>query len=54
LGYIISGGTGFLKIYNLKGQEVANLVGHTGEVWSIGLDGDRLVSGSDDQTIGIL
>ncbi len=52
--YIISGGSnGFLKIYNLKGQEVANLVGHIGEVWAIALDGDRLVSGSDDQTIRI-
>jgi WD40 repeat protein len=52
--YIISGGAnGHLKIYNLKGQEVANLVGHTGVVWSIGLDGDRLVSGSSDQTIRI-
>jgi len=52
--YIISGGAnGALKIYNLKGQEIANLVGHTGEVWSIGLDGDRLVSGSSDQIIRI-
>jgi WD40 repeat protein len=52
--YIISGGSnGFLKIYNRQGEEVANLVGHTGEVWSIALDGDRLVSGSDDQTIRI-
>ncbi len=52
--YIISGGAnGFLKIYNQQGREVANLVGHTGEVWSIALDGDRLVSGSDDQTIRV-
>jgi len=52
--YIISGGSnGHLKIYNLKGMEVANLVGHTGEVWSIALDGDRLVSGSYDQTIRV-
>ena len=52
--YIVSGGAnGHLKIYNLKGQEIANLVGHTGEVWSIAIDGDRLVSGSDDQTIKI-
>ncbi|CAA6819509.1 MAG: High-affnity carbon uptake protein Hat/HatR [uncultured Sulfurovum sp.] len=52
--YIISGGSnGFLKIYNFQGQEIANLVGHTGEVWSIALDGDRLVSGSSDQTIKI-
>ena len=52
--YIVSGGVnGHLKIYNLKGKEVANLVGHTGEIWSIAIDGDRLVSGSDDQTIKI-
>ena len=52
--YIVSGGSnGQLKIYNLKGEEVANLVGHTSEVWSIALDGDRLVSGSSDQTIKV-
>jgi len=52
--YIISGGSnGILKIYNFKGKEIANLVGHRGEVWSIALDGDRLVSGSDDQTIRV-
>jgi WD40 repeat protein len=49
---IISGGSnGYLKIYNKSGQQVASLVGHTGEVWSIALDGDRLVSGGDDQTM---
>ncbi|MBD3841553.1 MAG: caspase family protein [Campylobacterales bacterium] len=42
---------GHLKIYDKQGNEVASLVGHTSEIWSIGLDGDRLVSGSDDQTI---
>jgi len=52
--YIISGGShGHLKIYNQQGKVVANLVGHTGEVWSIALDGDRLVSGSSDQTIRV-
>jgi len=52
--YIISGGgNGFLKIYNKQGKEVGNLVGHTGEVYSIALDGDRLVSGSADKTIKI-
>jgi WD40 repeat protein len=52
--YIISGGmNGQLKIYNLQGQEIANLIGHTGEVLSIALDGDRLVSGSNDQTIRV-
>jgi len=29
------------------------LIGHTGEIWSIAIDGDRLVSGSDDQTIRV-
>jgi WD40 repeat protein len=49
---IISGGSnGSLKIYNKSGQQVASLVGHTGDVWSIALDGDRLVSGSGDQTM---
>ncbi len=52
--FIISGGSnGFLKIYNREGREIANLVGHTGEVWTVALDGDRLVSGSSDQTIRI-
>ena len=52
--YIVSGGTnGQLKIYNKIGREIASLVGHTGEVWSIAIDGDRLVSGSDDQTIKV-
>ena len=52
--YIISGGAnGSLKIYNLKGKEIASLIGHTGVVWSIAVDGDRLVSGSSDQTIKV-
>ncbi|MEA2099176.1 MAG: caspase family protein, partial [Campylobacterota bacterium] len=52
--YIVSGGShGQLKIYNKQGKEMASLVGHTGEIWSIALDGDRLVSGSDDQTIKV-
>jgi WD40 repeat protein len=51
---IVSAGSGgFLKIYNLDGNEIANLVGHTGEVWSIAIQGDRLISGSDDQTIRV-
>ncbi|TQV62446.1 MAG: hypothetical protein FNT15_06865 [Sulfurovum sp.] len=52
--FIISGGgNGQLKIYDTRGVEVASLVGHTGMIWSIALDGDRLVSGSCDQTIKI-
>jgi len=51
---IISGGSnGHLNVYNFQGEEIANLVGHTGGIWSIAIDGDRLVSGSDDQTIRI-
>jgi WD40 repeat protein len=52
--HIVSGGSnGRLKIYNQNGEEVAKLIGHTGEVSSIALDGDRLVSGSGDQTIRV-
>lgn len=51
---IVSGGSGgHLKVYSREGKELASLVGHTGEIWSIALDGDRLVSGSDDQTIRV-
>ena len=52
--YVISGSAnGFLMVYDKNGKEVASLIGHTGEVWSIAVDGDRLVSGSDDQTIRV-
>jgi len=52
--YIISGGNnGQLKIYDTSGTQIASLVGHMGEIWSIALDGDRLVSGSNDQTIKV-
>ena len=52
--YIISGGsTGEFKIYNLQGEEVVELIGHTEDIWSIAIDGDKLVSGSSDQTIKI-
>ncbi|MCK4492815.1 MAG: hypothetical protein KAU26_02065, partial [Methylococcales bacterium] len=51
-GFIISGGAnGFLAVYNRKGQEVTSLIGHTGDVWSIAVDKNRLVSGGDDQTM---
>jgi WD40 repeat protein len=50
---ISAGSSGHLKIYNLAGEEIANLVGHTGDVWSIAIQGDRLVSGSSDQTIRV-
>jgi len=51
---IVSGGNnGKLAIYDLNGNQIANLVGHTGTIWSISIQGDRLVSGSSDQTIRI-
>jgi WD40 repeat protein len=42
---ISAGASGQLRIYNLAG--------HTGDVWSIAIQGDRLVSGSSDQTIRV-
>lgn len=52
--YIISGGDfGHLEIYDSNGQSVANLVGHTGKIVSIALDGDTLVSASEDLTIKV-
>jgi len=50
---IVGASGGHIKAYNKDGKEIASLIGHTGEVWSIALDGDRLVSGSDDQTMKI-
>ena len=51
-GAIISGGTsGFLTAYNKEGQKTASFIGHVGAVLGIAIDGDTLVSGSDDQTI---
>lgn len=52
--FIISGGgNGIMIIYDKMGNEIAKLLGHTDEIWSIALDGDKLVSGSADQTIKI-
>jgi len=52
--FIISGGdTGQLGIYTKEGKKVASLVGHIGVIYSISIDGDRLISGSSDQTIRI-
>jgi len=52
--YIISGGSdGYLDIYDLEGRHRSSLVGHIGDISSLALDGDRLVSGSSDQTIKI-
>jgi WD40 repeat protein len=53
-GTIISGGAnGFLTAYDLEGKELASFKGHTGHVRGIAVQGDRLVSGGDDQTIKI-
>ncbi|MCP4109772.1 MAG: WD40 repeat domain-containing protein, partial [Desulfobacteraceae bacterium] len=53
-GTILSGGSnGHLKAYNTDGDEIADFTGHTGEVWAIALDGNRLVSGGDDQVIHV-
>ena len=52
--FIISGGSnGHLEIYDFKGKKISNLIGHTGEIWTLAIDGDRLVSGSGDQTIRV-
>lgn len=52
--YIISAGYhGVITAYDLRGNEVASFVGHTGEVWNIAFDQDKLVSGSDDQSIRV-
>ena len=50
---ISGGGNGQLNVYNKMGKIVASLVAHTGEIWSIAIDGDTLVSGGDDQTIRV-
>ncbi len=51
---IISGGNnGFLKIYDLNGNEFANLIGHLGEILTISVDNDILISGSTDSMIKI-
>ena len=47
------GAHGYLKIYNLDGKEVANLNSHTGTIWAIAIDGDRLVSAGSDEVIKI-
>ncbi|WP_028585068.1 caspase family protein, partial [Desulfogranum mediterraneum] len=51
-GLVISGGShGFLTAYNRKGEELAQFIGHTGTVWSLAVEGDRLLTGSADQTL---
>jgi len=53
-GKIISGGCdGVIKIYNIEGKELATLIGHSGDILSMAIENDRLVTGSSDQTIKI-
>ena len=52
--FIVSGAShGHIYVYTKYGEKVASLKGHTGDIMSIALDGDRLVSGSNDQTIRV-
>ncbi len=52
--YIISGGAnGHLIVYDIEGNEVARLIGHTGDIWSLAVQNDWLISGGDDQIIRI-
>ncbi|WP_208597692.1 WD40 repeat domain-containing protein, partial [Desulfogranum mediterraneum] len=51
-GLVVSGGShGYLIAYSREGKEVARFIGHTSDVWSLAVEGDRLLSGSDDQTL---
>jgi WD40 repeat protein len=51
-GNIVSGGShGYLAVYDKDGEELANLIGHEGDVWALAIEGDRLLSGSGDQTL---
>jgi hypothetical protein len=46
-------GHGWLTLYDLAGNRLGDLIGHTSNVWTVAgtPDGRRLVSGGDDQTI---
>lgn len=52
-GRLVSGSDRTLKIWDAaSGAELATLTGHTGTVWAVAaLDGGRLVSASDDETL---
>jgi len=53
-GLIISGGnSGFLVAYNRKGKKIFEFSGHTGDVLSIAVSNNKLISGSSDQTIKV-
>ena len=52
--FFISGGaSGKIFVYNLRGEKVAELVGHEGEVWALAVspDGKWAVTGANDQTL---
>ncbi len=54
--FVISGGAnGKVFVYNLRGEKVAELVGHEGEVWAVAVtpDGKWAVTGASDQTVRI-
>lgn len=46
-------GHGWLTLYDLAGNRLGDLIGHTSNIWAVAStpDGGRLLSGSDDQTI---
>ena len=53
-GAILSGTqSGNITAYNLKGMPTDEFIGHTGTVLDLAVKGDRLISGSSDQTIKI-
>lgn len=52
--WVVSGGhNGTLEVFDLGGTRLANLVGHSGDVWSVAVSsrGRLIVSGSTDQTV---
>ncbi len=54
--FFVSGGVnGKVFVYNLRGEKVAELVGHEGEVWAVAVDksGKWVVTGAYDQTINL-
>ena len=54
--FFVSGGVnGYVFVYNLRGEKVAELVGHEGEVFAVAVDktGKWVVTSANDQTICI-
>lgn len=48
---ISTGSNGHIKIHNKQGEKVASLIGHTSEVWSFSVEGNRLLTAGGDQTM---